>query len=257
MFIRSNLRRVSNTHLHCVHRRLRLTSFDPRFAMSTSTAQMDIRNRALCYALRNPPTGVKKVSIAKIIKDKLVVKTDGSVPTPGGISLAASTFLEEKGTRGRKTGWRKTTKEEDKKLLKTFHFHRPPGHGIDSRVVHANLPAKIRKKIGRKTVIRRLAAKGFKPKRKIDKNDYGPQWRKKRWDFVRANKDKTAAQWTSAVDAVGDVKEFTYYPQVLQPRFKQLRAPWTYMSKKERYKPAFLRPKRWFKQVIGSSRRLI
>ena len=27
---------------------------------------------------------------------------------------------------------------------------------------------------------------------------------------------------------------------------KKLRAPWTYMTKAEKYKPAFVRPKQWF-----------
>ena len=37
-----------------------------------------------------------------------------------------------------------------------------------------------------------------------------------------------------------------YYPKDLKPRFKQLKAPWTYMSKKEKLTRPFLRPKRWF-----------
>lgn len=217
--------------------------------MVKSTTQMDMANRALCYALRKPPKGVKKTSIKDIIAQKLVVKLDGKAPSPGAISEAANTFKEVKNQRGRKTGWRKTTKQEDTSLLQTFRKVRPPGHAVDSRVIHSNLPAKLKKKITRKTVINRLAEKGIKPKTKIAKNDYGPKWRKARLAFTRANRNKTAAQWQREVDAIGDIKEFTYYPKVLQPRFKQLRAPWTYMTEKERYQPAFLRPKRWFKKA--------
>ena len=45
-----------------------------------------------------------------------------------------------------------------------------------------------------------------------------------------------------------DFKDFTYYPRDLKPKFYQLRASWTYMSKEERLHPAFVRPKRWFKK---------
>ena len=81
-----------------------------------STSQMDVANRALCYTLRNPPPGVKKTKLCDIVKQKLVKKVDGSVPTQGAISEAAMQFKAEKDTRGRKTGWRKTSKEEDKTM---------------------------------------------------------------------------------------------------------------------------------------------
>ena len=41
-------------------------------------------------------------------------------------------------------------------------------------------------------------------------------------------------------------QEFTWYPKELQPTFQKLRAPWTYMTKAEKKKGPFLRPKRWF-----------
>jgi len=108
------------------------------------------------------------------------------------------------------------------------------------------LPKKIRTKVGRRTVIRRLGEKGFKPERKIQKSDPGPALCKKRISFGKKNADKTGADWSEQLQAVGDFKDFTWYPKSLMGKFKRLRAPWTYMTKKEKKLPAFVRPKRWF-----------
>ena len=51
-----------------------------RRAMPTN-AKMDLANRAMCYALRNPPKGVK-VTKCEDIRD-YVRKTDGTKPTVG------------------------------------------------------------------------------------------------------------------------------------------------------------------------------
>ena len=67
---------------------------------------------------------------------------------------------------------------------------------------------------------------------------------KKRLTFARAHLDKTPAAWKSELQAVGDIKEFTFYPADLKPRFNQLRARWTYMTEEERHRAAFQRPKR-------------
>ena len=71
---------------------------------------------------------------------------------------------------------------------------------------------------------------------------------KKRLTFARAHLDKTPAAWKSELQAVGDIKEFTYYPRDLRPKLAQLRAPWTYMTAAEKKKPEFQRPKRWYPQ---------
>ena len=70
----------------------------------------------------------------------------------------------------------------------------------------------------------------------------------RRLAFAKQHVRKSAAQWNDFLQAVGDIKEFTFYPRELRPKFKQLRSPWTYMRAEERYKPAFVRPKRWFKR---------
>ena len=75
-------------------------------------------------------------------------KTDGSKPTVGALAEIARTFKDIKKKRGRRVGDKATTKEEDKVILKTFHKMRPPGYGVDSRVVHNALPAPIRSTFG-------------------------------------------------------------------------------------------------------------
>ena len=131
--------------------------------------QMDMANKAICYAHRNPPPGCKKTPLSDI--RKIVRNTAGGKVTLQAISTAARTFHDEKEKRGRKKGWKKTTKAEDKKVLSTFHKLRPPGCGVDSREVQTALPKKLRMKVGRKTIIRRLAVKGYTAQEKLQKND--------------------------------------------------------------------------------------
>ena len=210
-----------------------------------SSSQMDFQNRAKCFAFRFPARG-KPLPIAEIITKKLVKKMDGEVPTQGAISEAANSFLEEKETRGSKEGWRTTSKAEDKQILKTFHKVRPPGHGATARKIQKALPVKIKKTIGKRTLQRRLAEKGFLPEKKLNKKDPGPQGRKRRLNWCKLYEGWTSRQWVAHVDAVADFKEFTWYPSDLRPRFNELRARWTYMNKEEKIKPAFQRPNKWF-----------
>jgi hypothetical protein len=225
-----------------------LARMPPQVKKSTkgeaSDAQMDIANRAICFTLRNPPKGQKKVPYKDILK--VVRKTDGTTPSIAGICFAAMSFREEKGERGRPAGTRKTTKEEDKKVMQVFHKMRPPGSGVDSRVVHSALPKKLKSKISRKTVIRRLADKGFVPERKIQKSDPGVQLSKKRIGFGKKYSGRSEKAWKAKLQAVADLKEFSYYPQELRATFTKYRASWTYMTPKEKHQAAFLRPKRWF-----------
>ena len=94
-------------------------------------SQMDLANRALCFAGRNPPPGVKKTPYSVL---RMYVKNkNGDPPTDGAMSMAARDYHAEKLKRGRKKGSRKTTRAEDKKILEVFKKNRPPGCGIDSR----------------------------------------------------------------------------------------------------------------------------
>ena len=65
---------------------------------------------------------------------------------------------------------------------------------------------------------RRLAEQGYVPTRKTNKNDPGPALRKRRVDFAKAHEGKTPAQWRQELQAVGDFKEFTWYPKDLRPQ---------------------------------------
>ena len=176
----------------------------------------------------------------------MVKKTNGKRPTLPAISLAAATYKQEKGQRGRPLGSRKTTKQEDRQIITTFHKKRPPGYGVDSEMVHSALPAQLRRNVSRKTVIRRLADKGLTPKKKRNKSDPNEQLKKRRLQFCRKHRGKTAAQWKSQLQAVGDLKTYTWYPRELHGNFQRYRASWTYMTEAESKQGAFQRPKRWF-----------
>ena len=128
------------------------------FVTMSSTAQMDEATRAMCYALRHPGRSHKPMKYKDI--RKVVKKTDKKRPSLQGIALAVAAYPQENKLRGRKKGWSKTSRDEDKIILKTFHQKRPPGCGVTSRVVHDAMPRPLRKKICKRTVIRRLAKKG-------------------------------------------------------------------------------------------------
>ena len=205
---------------------------------------MDDANRGMCYALRHPGNGKTPMKFKDI--RKLVKKKNNKRPTIGAIQQAAANFRNTKKKRGRKPKSRATTKAEDKEILQTFHRMRPPGHYVDSRIVHSNLTPALKRKIGRRTVIRRVNEKGYYDDKKMAKTDLGVKVMKKRLVFCRKHRDKDSRAWNAHLQAAGDMKLFSFYPKALQPTFKRLRASHTYMSKAERLKPAFQRPKHWF-----------
>ena len=133
---------------------------------------MDAATHALCYFYRNPKSGGKALSFTKIAQ--LVKKIDGDHPTKDAVRKAVLNFGKKRKPRGRKLGWRKTTKTDDAKILKTFKRLRPSGQGVDSRIVQSSLPKKLSMKVCRRTIIRRLNEKGYKYSRKIAKSDTGP-----------------------------------------------------------------------------------
>ena len=130
--------------------------------------------------------------------------------------------------------------------MKAFLKVRPPGHGVVARKVRGALPTGLKRKVAERTVIRRLRDAGWKPQTKLSKSDQSAKNAKTRVKFARKHEDKTASEWKNTLQAVGDLKEFTWYPHDLRPRLTQLRASWTYMTDRERTQTAFLRPKRWF-----------
>ena len=100
-------------------------------------------------------------------------------------------------------------------------------------MVHAALPKKLAMKVQRRTITRRLAERGYTPQKKVNKSDPGPALAQRRVKFAEENQ-RTRAQWNKYLQAVGDVKEFTYYPLELRPKLQQLRASWTYMRPDEK-----------------------
>jgi len=99
----------------------------PASASVLMSSQMDALTRALCYWYRHPPanSGVEPAPYETIA---------GEVGfSVGAVYKAVQSFNAPKQKRGRKKGWRKTTKSEDKVIMSTFHKVRPPGHGVESR----------------------------------------------------------------------------------------------------------------------------
>ena len=193
--------------------------------------KMDAVNRALCYFYKHPPpgSGVQPLSDAKITE--LVWKKDGSRPSAEGVRKAhlnhkrpASERVE---TRGRKKGWRKTTKTEDKAILAAFHKVRPPGHGVESREVADSLDPRLKAKICRRTIRNRLAEKGYVPTEKIEKGDPGLATRKARVAWCEQKHGWSANQWARRLQAAADLKDYTFYPRTMKARFKRWRATWT------------------------------
>lgn len=170
---------------------------------------MDAGNRAMCWAYRHPPAGVKPLKLKQI--QKLVKKTNNKRPTISAISLAARCFKDEKQKRGRKVGQRATTKQEDAKIIKKFFKMRPPGHYIDSRVLHNALPKKLKSKVGRRTIIRRVNDKGLFFDEKASKDDPDEATRRKRLAFVRKHYNKNFQQWKSYCQGVADLSESELY----------------------------------------------
>ena len=150
---------------------------------------------------------------------------------------------------GRPKGSRVTTRDEDKQIIQAFKKVRPPGAGVVARQIRAALPRSLKRKVGERTVIRRLADKGIKPKKKLSKSEQSLKNAKTRLKFAKKHESKTAQEWKGELQAVADIKEFTWYPHDLRPRLSQLRSSWTYMTEAERTKAPFLRPKRWFKKA--------
>ena len=63
----------------------------------------------------------------------------------------------------------------------------------------------------------RLADKGYNLEEKLAADDKGLAWRKRRLAFCSAHKGKSEDQWVNTVQAVGDFKEFTYFPRAKDP----------------------------------------
>ena len=210
---------------------------------TTMGKAMSPKQAALCYFYRKPPAGSgakpqKFVGIPKLVGGKPLL-------TVSAVKWAVYNFHNKSAPRGRPAGWRKTTKAEDQRIVKSFKKVRQPlGCGVEFQDVLRDLPDALRKKISKKTLGRRLAEKGFTPQEKKAGDDEGELWRQTRLSFAKRHRSKSELQWINRVQAVGDYWEAIFYPPGMKTRHKIKRAPRTIMSKAERNKAAFQKPRR-------------
>ena len=99
-----------------------------------------------------------------------------------------------------------------------------------------------------RTLRNRLAAKGYIPRAKVEKDDLGKPYREARLAFCSVHDQRDPQGWQSHLQGCGDLCEIRYYPRTLRARFRRYSAAWTYMTVGERKKPAFARPKKFFKR---------
>ena len=207
---------------------------------------MGAANRALCFFYRHPPedSGVKPLPFSRI--RLRVVKADGSAPSEEACRNCVRDFHNVKGKRGRKHGWRKTSRAQDNTILCAFRRLRPPGAGVESRDVANALPKTLQGKVCLRTIRNRLKEKGYTPTKKSSKAEASTRTRCARMAFCRLHAKRTGPQWVRYLQGVADFKQYTYFPKTMQMRWSRYMSSWTYMTKAERLKPAFVRPKRMF-----------
>ena len=202
------------------------------------------QQQALAYLMRHPPpcTGLKPQRYRVICSH---LKSPGQPePLLATVHKAVKNFHREARRRGRKLGYRKTLPMEDNAILRAFfRIRQPCGSEVTYHDVWCALPDSLRAKICVETVKNRLAERGYTLKEKLSADDRGKAWRDRRLAFCAAHRDKSSEQWVHAVQAVGDFKGFTYFPRTLKKRHKQLSCKRTIMSKAERAKPSFTKPR--------------
>ena len=106
---------------------------------------MDARTEALCYLLRNPPDcwdvePMPYKDIPAYIQQPTV--------EPKRLEKVVERFNTKRKKRGRKEGWRKTTKGEDTQIMQTFRKVRQPlGSLTESPDVWKALTPQLRDKV--------------------------------------------------------------------------------------------------------------
>ena len=207
---------------------------------------MSPENRALCYYYRNPPPGCDHKPLKWSAISKLVWNTDGKThPEPCSVRKCVLAWQRDRCQRGRKQGWRKTTREEDQQILACFRKARQPlGSAVTARSVAQLLPRAVKSKLCLRTIRRRLAAAGFKAEKKLEKADLAQKQRLARLEFCKAHQHRTPAMWSAFLQGCGDLKDFTYYPRKLKAKFARYRCAWTYMKATEKRKAEFLKPRK-------------
>ena len=123
-----------------------------------------------------------------------LLKKNGEHPSKMAVFVAVRDCRAQKAKRGRKAGWTKITRDEDKVIMTAFHKARPPGFGVESRDAWMVLPHRLRDKICLRTVRKRLKAKGFVHQRKVQKSDPGVLLRSAQLAFCQSHAHRTAGQ---------------------------------------------------------------
>ena len=180
---------------------------------------MDAENRALCYFYRHPPpqSGVQPLSYRDICPLVYLKEKDAfgepQHPSVAAVFKCVKQWARERKKRGRQTGWRKTTKAEDKQIHTCFQVVRKPlGKRIYARHVKVGLPPALKAKVSVRTVRRRLAEKGIKPERKLRKANRGPAWQRRLRLWCEKHK-KAKRMWKKRLQGVADIKNFTFFPK--------------------------------------------
>ena len=78
---------------------------------------------------------------------------------------------------------------------------------------------------------------------KLTGDDKGVEWRKTRVKCCEKHKKWTEAMWSNRVQGVGDFRCFTFFPNRFKRRQSVKSCPRTIMTKKEKTKSPFLKPK--------------
>ena len=202
---------------------------------------MNAENRAYCKLLRER----EGLSWRKIALE--VVKSNGVAPTFSAVQQCVENWTDVREPRGRPKGTRETTKAEDKLIVQTMLQIRGPKVGGLCYLKHirARLPARLQY-LSLEVLRQRLKEAGYKGEDKIRKDAPSEKNRKQRLAFAKEHVHRTPQGWLEYLSAVGDMKNYGWYPKRLQSKHKILRVKRTYMRKSEKYKPGFLRPESWF-----------
>ena len=135
-----------------------------------------------CYLLRSPPPewGVKPASFGQICQKAVLIEKgpagEDLHPTKGSVYTVVTEWGKVRKKRGRKKGWRKTTKAEDTQIFDAFKKVRKPlGEQVLARQVSVNLPKKLRQNASLRTIRKRIAEKSISPA-SVSPSLCGPSW---------------------------------------------------------------------------------
>ena len=204
---------------------------------------MDAENRALCKLYSDTTDlGWRKIALK-------VVKKNKRHPSHTAVKQVVENWEVSKDGPGpgRPKGTRETTKAEDKLIVRTMVNIRGKHTGGDVTIndIKVRLPANLRE-LSNELLRLRLHEAGYAKETKVDKEAPTEKNRKQRMDFCHENKHRSARDWLSYLQCVGDLKWFGWYPRKLQARHQRYRCKKTWLKKSEKYKPGMLRPKEWY-----------